>query len=61
MEACGDSPVVGYTADYVPEPSVSLDAQYDAELIDGIDVDIIDSDFTVDCTLYLGERRSALR
>ena len=55
MEACGTNPEVGYTEDYVPEVSVSLHAQYDAELIDGIDIDIIDSDFSVDCTLLLGE------
>ena len=55
VEACGDNPQIGYTTDYVPEASIPLDEQYDAALIEGDDIDIIDSDFSLDCTLYLGE------
>ena len=40
---------------HVPKASTPLDAQYDAMLIDGDDLDVIDSEFSVDCTLYLGE------
>lgn len=55
VEACGDNPVAGYTEDYVPEASASLDAQYDAELVPGDDLEFIDSNFSVNCTLYLGK------
>lgn len=56
MEACGNNPDIGYTTMHVPEPSIPLDDQYDAMLIDGNDLDIIDSrNFSLDCTLYLGE------
>ena len=55
MEACGDNPDVGYTDNHIPEVSTPLDEQYDATFIDGDDIDIIDSDFSVDCTLLLGE------
>lgn len=56
MEACGDNPVKGYTAAYVPEASLPLDDQYDTMLISGNDSLVIDSNFSMDCTLYLGER-----
>ena len=57
MEACGEDPDMGYTANHVPEPSDPLDQQYDTDLISGNDTDVIgDKDFSVDCTLYLGER-----
>lgn len=55
MDACGDSPENGYTADYTPGILTSLDEQYDADLISGDDTDFIDSSFSVDCTLYMGE------
>ncbi|CAM9921460.1 unnamed protein product, partial [Hapterophycus canaliculatus] len=54
VDVCGDDAELGYTEDHVPVESSPLDEQYDAELIEGDDVDIIDSDFTVNCTLYLG-------
>lgn len=54
VEACGDDAELGYTEDHVPVVSTPLDEQYDTEFIDGDDVEIIDSDFTVNCTLYLG-------
>lgn len=54
-EACGDNPDVGYTANHVPEASVPLDDMYETALIDGDDVDVLGSDFSVNCTLYLGE------
>lgn len=55
VEACGETPDVGYTNNHVPEPSIPLDEQYDATLIDGDDLDFIDSRSSVNCTLYLGE------
>lgn len=55
VEACGDGAEIGYTEDHVPVASEPLHEVYDAMLIEGDDVDIIDSDFTVNCTLYLGE------
>ncbi|CAM9969109.1 unnamed protein product, partial [Ectocarpus fasciculatus] len=54
IEACGDGALVGYTDDHVPVASESLHEAYDALLIAGDDEDIIGSDFTVNCTLYLG-------
>ncbi|CBN79507.1 expressed unknown protein [Ectocarpus siliculosus] len=54
VDACGDDPVAGYTADLVPAETASLDEMYDALLIEGLDTDIIGSNFTVNCTLYLG-------
>ena len=56
VEACGDDPDVGYSANHVPEASIPLDEQYDAELISGDDTDVIgDKNLSVNCTLYLGE------
>lgn len=55
MEACGDSPENGYTAAYVPAASTSLDVAYDSDLMSGADTDFIDSNFTMDCALYVGE------
>ncbi|CAM9687361.1 unnamed protein product [Ectocarpus fasciculatus] len=55
VDACGDDPVAGYTENLVPTETTSLDVMYDALLIEGLDTDIIDSNFTVNCTLYLGE------
>lgn len=43
VEACCNNPEVGYTEDY------------ETELISGDDLDVIDSDFTVDCSLCLGK------
>ena len=56
MEACGDAAEIGYSEDHVPVASESLDEVYDAMLIEGDDVDLIDSRVTINCTLYLGER-----
>lgn len=55
VEACGDNPEDGYTDMYVPEASSSLDEQYETTLISGDDLDVIGSNFSIDCTLYLGE------
>ena len=55
MEACGDNPDIGYASNYVPKPSDPLDEEYDTALISGDDIDMIDSHFSVNCTLYLGE------
>lgn len=60
MEACGDSPEDGYTADYVPAVSTSLDVAYDTDLMTGTDTDFIDSNFTMDCGLYIGELSPAV-
>lgn len=57
IESCGTSPEVGYTAAHTPVVTETLDELYDADLISGDDVDIIGSDFSVNCTLYLGELR----
>ncbi|CAM9995156.1 unnamed protein product [Ectocarpus sp. 12 AP-2014] len=54
IEACGDGALIGYTDDHVPVASESLHEPYDALLISGDDEDIIGSDLTVNCTLYLG-------
>ncbi|CAM9215125.1 unnamed protein product, partial [Ectocarpus sp. 6 AP-2014] len=54
VDACGDDPVAGYAADLVPAETALRDEMYDALLIEGLDTDIIDSNFTVNCTLYLG-------
>lgn len=55
VEACGDDPDVGYTTNHVPEASTPLDEMFDATLINGDDTDLIDSNFSVNCTPYLGE------
>lgn len=55
MPACGDNPEYGYTSAYAPEASSSLDEPYDATLITGDNVDLLDTDFSMDCSLYLGE------
>lgn len=57
VEACGTSPLVGYTEAHVPVASTPLDDMYDATLIAGDDQDAIGSDLSVDCTLFLGETR----
>lgn len=58
VEACGDSPEEGYTADYVPEAMPSLDDVYDTELIEGDDTLWINNrNATMECSLYLGESR----
>ncbi|CBJ31670.1 conserved unknown protein [Ectocarpus siliculosus] len=54
IEACGDGALIGYTGDHVPVASESLHEPYDALLISGDDEDIIGTDLTVNCTLYLG-------
>lgn len=60
VEACSTAPEVGYTGAYVPMASTPLDDMYDATLISGDDRDVIGSDFSVDCTLYLGELETAM-
>lgn len=55
VETCGTAPEVGYTDAHVPVASTPLDAMYDADLISGDDVDIVGSEMSIDCTLYLGE------
>lgn len=60
MEACGAGAENGYKTDYVPVASAPLDEKFDVSLIDGRDTDIIGSDFSVDCALYLGEYRHIL-
>lgn len=55
MDACGDSPENGYTADYTPALATALDEQYDTDLISGDDTDYIGSSSAIDCTLYMGE------
>eukprot|EP00752_Nemacystus_decipiens_P007320 g6549.t3 len=54
VEPCGESAELGYSDEHVPEASTSLHDQYDAMLIEGEDVDYIESNFSVNCTLYLG-------
>lgn len=62
VEACGDSPENGYTADYVPTLTTPLDEQYDADLIAGDDTNFIgNKTSSVDCTLYMGEFEFACR
>lgn len=56
MEACGDNPVDGFTADYEPALTTNLAGAYDAVLIDGDDTDFIDTRSSVNCSLYMGER-----
>ena len=57
VEACGDFPENGYTADYVPTVATPLDEQYDTDLIEGTDTDFVDTRESVDCTLYMGKFR----
>lgn len=55
MEHCGDSSEDGTTASYTPTKAFDLSEVYDAELIEGNDSDYINSTFSLDCRLYLGE------
>ena len=55
VDACGTSPERGYTDDYVPSRTTSLDEQYDTDLIKGNDTDFIDTMNSVDCSLFMGE------
>ncbi|CAM9423371.1 unnamed protein product, partial [Hapterophycus canaliculatus] len=57
IEACGDDAEVGYTSDHVPVVSTPLDEPYDTQFIEGDDVDLIGTETSVNCTLYLGEWR----
>lgn len=57
VEACGDSAEVGYEMDlYTPEAHESLAEAYETTLIEGDDVDQIDGNSSVDCSLYYGKR-----
>lgn len=55
MENCGSSATAGYTSDYSPEALESLDEIYDSELISGDDTNMIDSDNSMNCSLYMGK------
>lgn len=56
MEACGDTPEEGYTADYVPAATTSLHDVYETDLIAGDDTSWINNITAVmQCSLYLGE------
>lgn len=52
---CGESPEEGYTAGYTPALGTDLSAQYDADLISGDDTFFVGSNFSLNCSLYLGE------
>lgn len=56
VEVCDDDAVVGYIeSTYTPEAMTSMDEQFDAELIAGVDSEYINSTVYIDCSLYLGE------
>lgn len=56
VEACGDAPEEGYTADYVPAATTSLHDVYETNLIEGNDTSWINNITAVmECSLYLGE------
>lgn len=56
VEDCGSSATTGYTSEYSPVAATPLAEAYDADLIDGDDIDQIDSENSLDCSLYIGER-----
>lgn len=53
----------GYTANYIPEVTESLSEAYETVLIAGEDNFVIDTLFSLDCSLYAGEsyRERSLR
>lgn len=55
----GTSPEVGFTEDYVPVASTSLNEMYDATLIAGDDLAYIDSNYSVNCFFHLDESETA--
>lgn len=61
VEDCGSSATNGYTSEYSPAAGTSLAEVYDADLIDGDDIDQIDSENTLDCSLFIGECSVSLR
>lgn len=55
VEACPSEVEDGYTSDYAPEVAASLAEPYETVLITGEDSRFIDTLFSLDCTLYVGE------
>lgn len=58
VDDCGEGAEIGYSSDHAPEASEPLHEVYDTALIDGTDADWVGSNFSVNCTLYLGKSLS---
>lgn len=55
LDTCGSGAENGFTTEYVPVAATPMYEMYDTAFLDGNDTDYISSDYSVDCSDYLGQ------